>query len=67
MPEENIEAESAEPEILNPQFNLFGETHTDDLQVLDYLLRNIKGLSPVAGEPVDGVPDVDDIIKSLNS
>lgn len=66
MPEENIE-ENTNQEANNPQLNMFGETHTDDLQVLDYLLRNIKGLSPVAGEPVDGVPGVDDMIDALNS
>ncbi len=66
MTEENIE-QNTDREVYNPQLNMFGETHTDDLQVLDYLLRNIKGLSPVAGEPVDGVLGVDDMLDALNS
>jgi len=53
-----------EPTIEEEQFS---ETHSDDYHILNYLLRRIKGISPVAGEPVDGLPGVDDIIESMNS
>lgn len=66
MSDENTD-QNTSLEANNPQLNMFGETHTDDLQVLDYLLRNIKGISPVAGEPVDGLPGVDDVIDAMNS
>lgn len=53
-----------EPNIQDDQFR---ETYSDDNHILTYLLRRIKGISPVAGEPVDGLPGVDDIIESMNS
>jgi len=51
----------------NDKEDEFKDTHTDDDQVLDYVLRNVRGSSPISGEPIDGIPDVDAELEALNS
>lgn len=51
----------------NDKEDEFQDTHSDDAEVLDFVLRNVRGSSPISGEPIDGIPDVDAELDALSS